>query len=261
MLRNAFLILLLLTLAACGGGDDGDTFNPDSGEAITWDRSPGTIVFRMEVVGGEQTFDDLNDVPYCTIYGDNRIVWTVTAGDTTTQILYDVLTDQAIRSFVSDMTIAKRLFEYEAGLPLQPPSDPAPVVEQITINVAGRQHVTDGFGGWDYNFFEDIRNQCVSLSPSPTIYEPTEAWLTVQASEYDPTAAEILWDAAAADLDLAAIASSGEPAWITGGNVRFFWNRIHSGSGGLQFTQDGQTFLVALQVPNVTRDAPQPPDA
>ena len=34
-------------------------------------------MFRAEVVGGDRegTFLARNDIPLCTIYGDNRIVW------------------------------------------------------------------------------------------------------------------------------------------------------------------------------------------
>src|SRR3990172_1691325 len=82
-----WLWILSLALASCSvlGGDEDKTSEPVGNipggyrpsMAIDWDHDPSTIVFRAEVVGGEDddAFYRRNDVPYCTIYGDGRIVW------------------------------------------------------------------------------------------------------------------------------------------------------------------------------------------
>jgi len=261
------LIALLLTLASCqvlgGGGDDNVAgSNADPRETIYWTRTPETVVFRTDVVGGEtaQLFTAKNEIPNCTIYGDNHIIWTNTAGDNSTQILTDIIPDATLYRFFTDLTIADRIYTYTAGANTQPPSTTAPVVETLALNIGGREHITDAFGGWTYPYFESILNRCMALSEAPAIYEPSEAWISAVEVPYDSNRPQRLWDNVASGLDLAQIADGGEPQRITGNNVAIIWALIRGGGAEVQFAQDIRNFNVALQVPNVTRDAPPRPD-
>lgn len=265
MRRLLILTMLALGLASCqvlrGGDDGGSQTSSSSAALIQWQRSPDTIVFRAEVTGGEDAnaFYMRNDVPYCTIYGDNRIVWNVINSDNNSRILFDRLPDGTIQRFVEDLTIAYRIYDYSAGIDLQPASQVQPVVERITLNVNDRVHITDAFGGWDYLYFLEIVDRCQALSQSPVIFEPTEAWISVSPTTYDPNTSSVLWDANAAGLDLAELAASGERRWITGRNVRVIWNVLRTSALNVQFEQPGATFVVALEVPGVTAAAPPRP--
>jgi hypothetical protein len=261
-------LVMLLVLASCrgensGGGDGGQANNPASSDnPIYWTRTPDSIVFRADVVGGQPT-DSItarSEIPNCTIYGDNRVVWINTAADNTAQILFDVVTDDVIQRFVTDLTISDQIYTYPAGAQNLPPSTTKPVVETLTVNVSGREHTTDAFGGWTYTYYENILNRCKALSQSPVLFEPTEAWLSVQEIPYDTNRPLRIWDSAASGLDLAAIAQSGEPQWITGDNVRSLWNILQSGGAEVQLAQDVGNYQIALQIPNVTRDAPAAPN-
>lgn len=267
MARFFTVLMIALLASACsvfGGGDDSSEA-PSGGEAafgvINWTRTPETIVFRADVVGGEQaqTFAALNEVPNCTIYGDNRVIWTSTAGDNSTQILIDILTDEVIYNFVADLTVADRIYTYTTGVEDLPPASVSPVVETLFLNVNGREHQTDAFGGWTYPYWEAILNRCTSLSQAPALFEPTEAWLTVREVEYSTNFPSRLWDEAAAQFDLAEVAASEAPRWITGDVVRQLWNLQRSGGPETQFAQGTGNYVIALQIPNVTRDAPARP--
>ncbi len=63
MMRVFTLIGLLLLLAACDGGAGiGANAVNDSG-VIQWEHSPETIVFRAQIVGGEDSFLARNEIP------------------------------------------------------------------------------------------------------------------------------------------------------------------------------------------------------
>ncbi len=260
-------MLILLTLVGCSafdsdddGGDAGAVVDPvQEDSVIQWDRSPSNIVFRSEITGNRDEFYRLNEIPLCTIYGDNHIVWTVTGSSNITQVLHDRLTDEKVEQFVFDLTFGYRIYEYDAQANLASTDETEPVVEQMTLHVNDLVHITDAFGGWDYEYFEEIYNLCATLSETPVIYEPDGAWLSAQEIEYNTDAPSIGWDEGGQGIDLAELAA-GDPIWITGNTVRLIWELLQNSSPDAQFEQGAGTYQIALQVPNITLDAPQPPD-
>ena len=199
MTRVMILLGLLLSLAACDSGATGEA--AVDGGVVTWDHSPETVVFRADVVGGQRTgtFLARNDIPLCTIYGDNRVVWLNELGDFDVQVLWDKLTDQQIIDYVSYLTISQRIFTYDAGADLQPPGENSPVYEMLSIYVSGRKHQTDSFSSeaWPQDYFQNIAETCKEVSRAPVIFEPEGAWLTVKAVDYDSTRPLQVWDSGA----------------------------------------------------------------
>jgi hypothetical protein len=265
-LRLLIMVILSLILASCGGDDDNDSGNAgDSGDvnapaiSVSWDRDPSTIVFRAEVVGGEDddAFYRRNDVPYCTIYGDGQIVWTNETG-TGFQILYDHLSDEQIASFASYLITQRAIYDYTAEAAYEI-SSTAPVAEVLTLNVNDTHHVTDVFGGWDYQYFEEILGNCVRLGRTPTIFEPTEAWISAQATTYDSTVPFQRWSQQATGISLSELAASGERRWISGDLVRAIWRWIYRAVPNMQFGQGDGVYYIGLEVPSVTRFAPPRP--
>jgi hypothetical protein len=180
MRRIVCLCLILVSLAACdsgGGSQTSNTFAENS--IIQWERAAETVVFRAEVVGGPnaETLLARNQIPLCTIYGDNRVIWTNDLGDFNVQVLWDQLTDQQIQDFIAFMTITQQVFNYDAGLDLQMPGPVQPVVEVITVNVNGRTHSTDTFSSdpWPLDYFENAVEFCSQVSRSPVLFEPQGA--------------------------------------------------------------------------------------
>jgi len=267
MSRSVLMLILSMFLAACGviGGDD-DSGGGDAGEGganvpiITWDESPDTIVFRADYTGGvnDDSFLNRNDIPPCTIYGDNRIVWPVD-GESGTDVLFDIVDPELIRGFVTDLTVTFEIYTYETGADLSVPSSESPLVERLTLAVNDTEHVTDSLGGWDVDYFEDAVNRCQDISQAPAVFEPDAVWVSALEVEYDPGSPVIPWDADAADLDLIEIANSGERVWVRGQLARILWNVIRSSAPDIQFSQGASTLYVAVEVPNVTGQSPPAP--
>lgn len=268
MMRILAFVALIVSLSACqvfGGGDSGGGGGvEDSGanSSIQWDRSANTVVFRAEIAGGEgeEHFPARNEVPLCTIFGDNRIVWTVSSGMNDSQVLYDRLTDAQVRSFISALTVDERVFTYEAGADEQLPSSTEPVVETITVFVNGEEHKTDAFNGeWPPNYFEDILTLCRSQSQGPVEYRPDAAWVSAREVTFSSAVPSVIWDGQAAGLVLAELAASGERRWVTDRNVPLLWRLLHKTALDLQFAEGDKVYQVAVEVPALNKYAPPAP--
>jgi hypothetical protein len=255
----AWMITLVLMIAACGSG--GDPAQPVSDSSlIDWDRSPRTVIFRAEVTGGDQ--DPLiarNEIPPCTIYGDNRVVWTNELGIFNTQVLEDRLSDDKVREFVNYLALNEQIFSYSAKADLQVGTSASPVVETLTLFVNKVNHVTDAFAGWDGNYYQRILGGCTSLSQAPVLVVPAAAWVSAKTVAYDSNTANILWDSVANGLKLADLAASGERKWISDRNVGLIWNILRTSPPNTQFSEEGVQYLIALEVPSVTRESPPAP--
>lgn len=268
MWRMASGLILIFVLSACQiiGGDDGGDSGGNAANTtpilIDWDRSPDAIVFRAEITGGDDSdaFYRRNEVPLCTIYGDNRVVWNINTEEGT-QILFDRLNDRQIQAFVESLTLQFEIYTYEAGIDYELPTSTTPVYEQITLAVNDITHVTDSFSEWRDNLFQEVVDTCQSVSQSPIVFEPDSGWISVTEVPYDLGAPLVSWDAAGSGLNLAELATSGERLWI-GDNerlLRVLWRLIRTSPPNLQFSQSEGVYQLALEVPNVHPTAPPAP--
>ena len=154
---RALCMLICIVSVACQFTDQAATSTPARQPGlIDWDRSPASIVFQADVVGGPQDITRMSEVPICTIYGDNRIVWVNELDAFHVEILYDFLTDAAISDFITYLTVQERIYTYEAYATEQANGGIAPVFEVVTINVNGQLHSADAFSGWDSEWFSRV---------------------------------------------------------------------------------------------------------
>lgn len=260
-----FSVLLMLgVVAACRPSANSQVpqIPQLGGDAIiNWPRNANHIVFQIDVIGGQDTFSRRNDIPLCTIYGDNRIVWTDTGKPNEVDVLFDVLEDIQIYNFVSDLSVNYAIYGYQSRAAVQLPSEEQPYYEQIILNVNDVLHVTDGFESWRSNLFRDVLNECITLSGRPALYEPEGAWLSAQYVEQDMNATIITWNEAASGLSLSGLADSEAPVWVDNENLPILWNIMTRTPSYRQFRVDDQFFELALQVPNVHRQSPPAPTA
>jgi len=252
-------LALMLALAACESGDSVTQPQFAGGSVIQWDRSPQTVVFRADVEGGADTFLRGNDIPLCTIYGDNRVVWTNVLGEFNVQALEDRLTDQQIQDYISYLTTVYQFFNYEGQADTLPPSNTPPVVETLFVAVNGREHKSDAFASWPPDYFETVLNACKALSRAPVLVAPSAAWVSARVVDYDPSVPMLLWDGAAAGLNLGELAAAGEARWLEGQNVRVLWDVLRNASPITRFLDETATYEVVVAAPGVNRGAPPPP--
>ncbi|RMF77253.1 MAG: hypothetical protein D6737_18220 [Chloroflexi bacterium] len=258
-------ILLMLVLSACSvlGGDDKNSDNiiiQQSTNLIQWNRDPYAIIFRADLTGGDtESFLGRNEIPACTIYGDNRVVWVNDLPGFGSEVLEDRLSDERIISFIEHLTFAENIYSYEAAADLELPGDVQPVVETLRVFVNNNDHVADAFSGWPSDYYERIVEACQTLSESPVLFEPTGAWVSAQEIAYDTNLASVEWDAEAANLSFAEIFDSGQPRWIDDNNVRILWRILRESPPNIQFIEGDRTFQLAFEIPAVTRLAPPPP--
>ncbi len=255
--------LVLIALAGCRTGAGSiipptDDFGANS--AITWDRAPDSITFRAEIVGGgrENEFAARNDIAPCTVYGDNRVVWTNEIGPFNEQVLFDQVSDDAVKLFIEQLTVIDQFFNYPARADLQLPSETVPVYEQIEVNVSGRSFKTDSFAGWPAGFYETVVNRCRSISQTPVLFEPGAGWLSAQEVPYDLEVPTYPWESTAAGVSLAEVAGSGERRWITDPLARILWTLVRTSPTNVQLIENDRAFNIAFEVPRVTRYAPPP---
>lgn len=254
------LLGLVLLLAACNGGGGGDQSVSPQTNLIDWDRNPNTVIFRSDVTGGStDPFLRSSEIPACTIYGDNHIVWTVELGSFNTQVLEDRPSNDQINTFVNFLALNKQIYNYKARANVEPATSNPPVVETLRLFVNGLDHVTDAFSGWDAQYYQDVTQSCRAISTAPALYAPTVGWISAKVVEYNTNASSLLWDAPANGLDLAALAAEGKARWVTDRNVPVIWNVLRTSPADIQFTQDNISYWVSLQIPNITRDAPAAP--
>ncbi|WP_139293869.1 hypothetical protein, partial [Escherichia coli] len=246
-------VLLILVLAACQPGAPeatatpiGEVTRPDLVGLIDWVRSPSTVVFRAEVVGGdqEQEFFARNDIPACTVYGDNRVVWTTTTSRSDDGVAYDLIPDETIRTFVEELAFNDQFFKYNAGLDALPTAEVTPVVERITLFVNGEVHTADSFGMWPLDFFQKMLVKCRSLSQSPIEFLPDGGWVSAQTVDYSSNAPSTLWNNNVSLLNLQELATSTEPRWITGEPAQLVWQELRRGGLDFRFEQEGQQYNV-----------------
>src|SRR5688572_470647 len=104
LLAGIGLLCLLVTAACQQGGGGAPVVN--STNPIDWDRNPSTIVFRADITGGSgDPFLAANEIPPCTVYGDNHIVWVNELGPFETQVLEDRVTDDQMRQFINAVAL------------------------------------------------------------------------------------------------------------------------------------------------------------
>lgn len=256
--RLLILALAMIVVAACTSNNAPAPI-VDSGTVIDWDRKPETIIFRADVVGGSgDAFLRRNEIPPCTLYGDNHIVWTNELGPFNVQVLEDRISDKQVRDMVQVIAINEGYYNYPPRSDA-PASETSPVVETLTLSVSIGTHITDAFSGWDSEYYQKLLQLCRDTSRAPAIYEPSAGYISAQVVPYDPTSPGIVWDAAANGLNLAELAAAGERRWITDRNVRVLWNLLRTSPPSLQFYEGDIQYNVALEIPNITRESPAAP--
>ena len=262
------LLLGLLVASACttGGGNPasqgGENAVSALGSALDWDRSPDTVIVRLDTAGSSGLpYNDLNLIPFCTLFGDGHIVWVDPYADPE-QVLEDRLDDETFRSFL-EYVIGTGFYSWdqESGIYIPPTEEPeeGPVVERITVTLYGETRVLNAFSNWPPDAFSNILERCQRLSTAPVLYIPPGAWVSAVPVERRSDIPSMPWEIFAAsfpEVDLATM-TLDNPRWATGDLARVAWEIARAGR--MQIIDGDATYRLVVQVPGVQPYAPPPP--
>ncbi len=260
-LTRLIVLLPLLLLVACGNQPEQSVQAPGQlGDAnINWPNDPNFVVFQIDIVGGPDDFDDRNDIPLCTIYGDGRIVWLGDSQPGQTLVLFDLLNPEIVRNFVLNLAINYDIYDYSNLAEVQPLGEQRPVYEQIRLNLTNQTHTTDGFENWPASYFTEVLSECQNLSVRPAQFEPAGGWMSATLANNSTDATIIDWNAEASGINLAQLTVSRQRLWVDNEVLPIMWNIVVSSPRNRVFRQDDIFYQVAFEVPNIHRSAPPVP--
>ena len=261
MVKRVMVGLFFLLLAACQTTPPvptpiGPVTRPDLVTLINWERSPLAVIFRAEVATSDTTsFERRSDIADCTIYGDNRVVFTTPTG-VGNGLGWQRVSDEAIRLMVEELMLEYQIYNQSAGVDAIPDEQRPDQTETVSLVVNGQAHRADALGGWPEDYFERITERCRAVADAPAELLPVEAYVSVQAVPYDDTRPTLTWDPASS-IDLSMLTE--ERAWVSGPGMQALWMAQRESGSDVQFRQGDTIYRVAVEVPGVTRYSPPPP--
>lgn len=261
MVKQVMIGLFILLLAACQTTPTvptpiGTVTRPDLVTLINWERSPLAVIFRAEIATSDTTsFERRSDIADCTIYGDNRVVFTTPTG-IGSGLSWQRVSDEAIRLMVEELMLEYQIYNQTSGTDTISEGQRPDHIETIVLVVNGQAHRADAMGDWPDDYFPEVTERCRAVADAPAELLPIEAYVSVQVVAYDDTRPTILWDPASG-LDLSTLTE--ERTWISGPAMQQLWTAQRESGASVQFRQDDATYRVAVEVPGVTRYSPPPP--
>ncbi len=228
---------------------------------FNWDKNPNSIILRLDrQLQGDTRVSAMNRLPLCTLYGNGHLVWTNEAPPDGEQVLEAQLDDTAIRVFL-DLAIRQQHFfsvpDYAAGQ-LAPAGEY--IVESMALNLKDAVRTVRSYGHWPNNEFQMLLDKCTHLTSQPALYAPTGAWLSVFLADQSDSGsgAPIQWQSNQ-PFKLSDVAASGKPIWISGSLLGTLWTIQRQTLGAVQWLENGKSYQIGLQVPDISRDSPAPP--
>lgn len=261
MVKRVTIGLFFLLLAACQTTPGvptpiGTVTRPDLVTLINWERSPLAVVFRAEVATIDtSSFERRSDIADCTVYGDNRIVFTTPTG-TGTGLSWQRISDEAIRLLVEDLMLEYQIYNQSAGIDAIPEEQRPEQTESVMLVVNGQAHRADALGGWPEGYYQQITERCRAVADSPAELLPVEAYVSAQVVPYNDTRPTIDWDPSSG-IDLSTLTE--ERVWLSGPAMQALWTAQRESGSGVQFRQIDTIYRIAVEVPGVTRYSPPPP--
>jgi hypothetical protein len=217
------------------------------------------VIFRADrQLLNEPPYRDFNRLPLCTLYGDGRVVWTNYLQPQGEEVLEALIDDVQFRSFLEFLIRDMKFYEIPdyAGREL-PPADNTGI-DSLTIYLAGQVHTARNYKLWPNDVYNIILEKCRTLSDAPVRVEPEAGWVTAYEVPEPSNAPFIDWPATA-PFTLADVAAQKQAGWVSGPAFKQLWIAIRDTLGNIMWRENGKMYLVALQVPTVSRDAPPAP--
>lgn len=260
--KQVTVFFLLLLLSACQPATPalptpiGTVTRPELVPLINWERAPLSVIFRAEATRNTtDTFENRSEIADCAVYGDNRVVYTASNG-LGINVAWQRVDDEPIRLFVDDLVNTFEIYNQRAGLDALPAEQRPLLTETVLLVVNGQAHYADSYGGWTEDFYRRITERCRAIADSPSELLPASGYVSVQPVSYNENQPSMEWDAASG-IDLSALGA--ERRWFTGAALQTLWTAQRTAGAGIQVRQGENVYLVAVEVPGVSRYAPPPP--
>lgn len=255
MQKGYWLLCLLILLAACGGqGAAPNAEQPQLGP-LDWNHDPQTIILRVDERRNDAPpYELANEIPPCTLWGDGRVVW-VNELENEKQVLEAYIDDETIRKLIEDLVFSG-FYDWQSNYAISDLSNP--VISSITLNLYADERTVSRYDDWPVNGYQRALNACTQASNSPALVLPEGGWITAYEIGRDTTIGEWRWAPQKAGFTLAEVANGQPPRWITGDLAKHVWQNTITGGSRMQVRDGDLFYMVALQVPNIMRDAPPP---
>jgi hypothetical protein len=276
------LAIASITLAACGteGVEPGAPADPEqtavaaspTPQAITptieesmptdiiWDDSPQTLIFSATTSGGfVPQIAELNNIPDAQIWGDGRILWVETGSQGERRVM------QGNMSLVQVAGLFERLqsegfFSWkELYKPQLAPTD-LPTKCLFAQTKEQSRKVCEYYEGAPAAFHEVYAwaSQGAGVTGKP--YEPQEGYLIsypIEKPEQVGDQAEpAQWPTQENETSLS---EATQGVWIQGQSLKSAWQAVNRQPWGPSAVEDGQAYLISLQIPQVSLVQPPGP--
>lgn len=257
LISAMLLLVILLLVAACTTPTPTPALPAANNNNVDWDHSPDALIVRLAYAGTfASTIDDLNNIPYCALWGDGHVIWVDPFADPQL-VLEDRIDEARMRGFLEFM-IDMGFFDWANQRDLSANPAESSELEQLTVTLYG-QTVNHAGSHWPADTFEQLLNYCRHLSNAPVQYLPPGAWVSavpVDVQRGAPTIPWSVYESRYPDVDLVAMPPD-DPQWATGDWLQRAWEMARQGR--TQLTQDGVTYKIAVQVPDLQESAPPAP--
>jgi hypothetical protein len=242
---------LLFLLAACGEAAASPEAPTALPFALTWEHDASVIVFQADTTRTNWSeAERLNHIPECTLFGDGRLVWVHTAADGGHYPVMAMVDDTIVQTILLAVVNSGFL-----NLPAQ--------AEAADVSVSA---IHARFSDFDHTVvqgvqemppaIENLHTLCSNLGVPAQPLLPEGAWLTV-LPRADVIDAAALWPGDA-PRTLADLAAGGEPVWAQGDLLVVAWYIVQAYP--TYTAQEGPNqYILVMQVPGVTADAPPAP--
>src|SRR5690606_8229792 len=143
---------------------------------LEWERNPDTIILRIDERRDQEDPAVLaNAVPPCTLWGDGRLVWTVSI-ENENQVLEARLSDEEVRRLLWDGIIQRGFYDWRSDFII--PDGNNQTIQTITLNLYDEVFTVSRYGNWPVNGYHAILQSCLEVSSTPVLFIPTGGWLS-----------------------------------------------------------------------------------
>ena len=219
---------------------------------LTWDPSPDALIIRATGDGGmEPVVAPINRIPFAQVWGDGRIIWTISQADGAREVMRGQLTQAQLTALLEE-------FAREGFFRWKNHYSPKDMVydsstTSLYVNLLEEsKRVSEYHDGAPKGFYKLIGRVKSGAGAEGQPYVPVRGYLGARlltpANDVDPSTP--VWDPEALGVDLAHVAEEG--LWVEGAPLAAAWEIVNRAYWHPLVVQGDQQYLLTLQMPELT---------